>query len=150
MNKFLDDFNRMCGEILRLSLNVESSLEFFIENYFCYPQSHKTFYFHDFILVNLSFERKIQIFKKICKKEEVEEENLEKIIKNIRYVQRIRNKIAHFESHILKNKVIKLKSRKSVKFIEDDLKIDKNLLNEIRSKKESAINGINKIHLQLS
>ncbi len=37
-------FHMNCGEILRMGLDVESTLDFFISNYFCSSQSYKTFF----------------------------------------------------------------------------------------------------------
>jgi hypothetical protein len=98
-------FHRNCGEILRMGLHVESELDFFISNYFCSPQSYKTFLFKDEILTNsFSFERKIQIFKKICEKESIDETRIKEIFDAIKFVQNIRNRVAHDEAFVYDQK----------------------------------------------
>jgi hypothetical protein len=82
-------FHRNCGEILRLALDIESTLDFFIANYFCSPQNYKTFLFKDLILMEqtgLGFKRKIEIFRKICEREKIGKERVKKIIDAIQFV----------------------------------------------------------------
>lgn len=92
------DFDLKCGEVLRLSLTIEDSLEFFISNYFIKPQIDKTFFFRDELLVNMGFDRKISLFKKICQRESFEKEEVSKALEKINYVKAFRNKVAHWEA----------------------------------------------------
>lgn len=148
MQNEVESFHRRCGEILRLALAVEEDLDFFISNYFCRPQNYRTFLLNDLILVNTTFGRKVDIFKEICKKENI---NVREIIETINFIKKTRNKIAHFEAHIEnpKNNEITLWSRESVKYKEDILKPTDELVKELNEKKIFAINGINKIYLDL-
>jgi len=146
-----DVFHKRCGEILRMALHVETSLDFFISNYFCYPQSYKTFLLSDLILIKLGFERKVQIFREICKKEEIDKEEIKKIIKSIDFVKTIRNKVAHSEAFIGDpTDGIKLQTRESVKYKKDELKLTEELIKRVDKNRLSAIRGIVQIYLKLS
>ena len=154
MEKQNQKFYRNCGEILRMALAVESSLDFFISNYFVSPQSRKTFFFEDVVLIgppSLGFERKIHIFKEICKEEGIDKERVDKIIEAVNFIKNIRNKVAHDEGFISDPKEgIKLQKRKSVKYKKDELKITEELVKEIDEKRLFCIQEISKIHAELS
>ena len=145
-------FHRNCGEILRMTLNIESELEFFISNYFCSPQSYKTFLFEDLILVKyVGFERKIEIFKEICKKEDIDKERINKIVESVRFVQKIRNRVAHDEAFVSDQKEgIKLQTRKSVKYKKDEIKITGDLVKKVDEKRLFSIQEIVKLYMELS
>lgn len=145
-------FHRNCGEILRMGLDVESNLDYFISNYFCAPQSYKTFLLMDLILVELmGFGRKIEIFKKICKRENIDEERINKIVEAVRSVNNIRNRVAHDEAFVSDQKEgIKLQKRKSVQYKKDELKITDELVKEVDGKRIFSAQEIAKIHLELS
>ena len=49
MQKKVDEFHKLSGEVLAAALHVETYLEFFISNYFIKPQTSKTFFFDDAI-----------------------------------------------------------------------------------------------------
>lgn len=145
-------FHRNCGEILRLALDIESTLDFFISNYFCSPQSYKTFLFKDLILLEqMSFGRKTKIFKRICKAENIDNERINKIIDAIKFVTEKRNMVAHSEAFISNiNEGIKLRKRKSVQYKKDELKITHELVKEADEKRLFSTQEINKIHIELS
>jgi len=85
-------FHRRVGEILRIAVNVEEDLDFFIANYFCTPQSYKTFLLKDLWLVEQTgFGRKINIFKKICKEEKIDEKWVNGIVEAMNFVIEKRN-----------------------------------------------------------
>lgn len=143
-------FLRNCGEILRMGLGIEIHIDFFISNYFCSPQSYKTFRFEDLILINLNFGRKIEIFKEICKNENLNNERIGKVLKAIKEVQKIRNRVAHDQAFISDPKEgTKLQKRKSVTYKKDELKITDNLIKKLDEKRLFSIQEISKIHLEL-
>ena len=150
VQKETEKFHMRCGEVLRMALHVESSLEFFISNYFCYPQSYKTFMFHDLMLVKNNFDRKIQIFREICKREHIS--GYEEIIKSVDFIKNIRNKVAHYEAVVddPKEGIVSLWSKKSIRYKKDTIELTDALLKEIDEKRLSAIQGITKIHVDLS
>jgi hypothetical protein len=151
MKKENQNFHRNCGEILRMGLSVETAIEFFISNYFCSPQSYKTFLFEDLILIKLNFERKINIFKYICKEEGIDQERLNKIIDAVRHVQKIRNRVAHDEAYVHNQEEgIVIQKRKRVQYKKDELTITDELVNEVNVKRLFAIQEISKIHMELS
>lgn len=145
-------FQKNCGEILRIGLDVESTLDFFISNYFCSPQSYKTFLFKDLILVELvGFGRKINIFKKICKKENIGKERINKIVEAVWSVNNIRNRVAHDEAFVSDQKEgIKLQKRRSTQYKKDELIITGDLVKKTDEKRLYSNQEIIKIYLELS
>ena len=144
-------FHRNCGEILRMGLDVESTIDYFISNYFCAPQSYKTFLLRDLILVEqIGFGRKIGVFKKICKRENIDEERIGRIAEAVRFVNNIRNRVAHDEAFISDQKEgIKLQKRKSAQYKKDELKITDELVKEVDEKRTFSNQEIIKIHREL-
>ena len=145
-------FHRNCGEILRMALDIESTIDYFISNYFCSPQSYKTFLFGDLILVEvIGFGRKIEIFKEICKKEDIDEKRINKIVEAVWFVNRIRNRVAHDEAFTSDQKEgIKLQKRKSLKYKKDEIKITDDLVKKVDEKRICSNKEINRIYLELS
>ena len=97
----IGDFRNKVGIILTESLYVETSLEFFISNYFVKPQTQKTFFLNDTIILRLNFDKKIDLFREICKREGYDMKDVEKVIKAIKFVQETRNKVAHWQTEII-------------------------------------------------
>ncbi|RLG29815.1 hypothetical protein DRO03_06245 [Methanosarcinales archaeon] len=152
MEKENQIFHSNCGEILRMGLTIESKLDFFISNYFCHPQNYKTFLFMDLILVErMGFGRKIDIFKEICKKENIDKELIDMVVDAVKFVNRIRNRVAHDEAFVSGQKEgIKLQKRKSVKYKKDEIKITVDLVKKVDEKRLFAIQEIVKICMELS
>lgn len=145
-------FHRNCGKILRMGLDVESTLDYFISNYFCAPQTYKTFLFSDLILVEIiGFGRKIDIFKEICKAEDIDKKRVDGIVKAVKFVNRIRNRVAHDEGFVSDQKEgIKLQTRKSVKYKRDEIKIPDDLVKKVDEIRLFSNQEIIKIHIELS
>ena len=78
-------FYRNCGEILRMAINIESELEFFISNYFCSPQGYKTFLFKDLILVKKTEPAKFRMEEMIAKTERDIEKVYDQLNENYHY-----------------------------------------------------------------
>ena len=148
MIKEIEKFKRNIGDILRMGIDVETELEFFISNYFIKPQNAKTFFFGDVIVSELNFERKKYIFRKICEREKFDEKEIKKTIKSIEYVQQIRNKVAHWDSERLSEDTIQLRKRKSHTTVKDTLKVDEDLVKKIDKERKNAIEGIRKFYLK--
>ena len=151
MENEVKEFHRKCGELLSMALHVKSSLDFFISNYFCSPQSYKTFLLSDSILIKMAFERKIKIFEEICKKEEIKHEKFRGVIKSIDFVKQIRNKVAHHEAFVHgPEEGIKLRPRKySATDKKHELKLTDELIGKVDKNRLSAIQGITKIRSEL-
>lgn len=147
-----DIFHKRCGEILRLAQHLESTLTFFISNYFVYPQNYKTFLLGDSVIIKLNFERKIEVFKEICKHEEIDKKKLDKILHAIRHVQKIRNKVAHFEALVHDPKIgeISLWSAKSCKPKKDVVKLTEGVVEKVRKNTFFAAKQITRLHAKLS
>jgi len=142
----VDSFHKNSGEILRLALGIESCLDFFISNYFCRPQTYKTFLFSDLILVGcLSFERKTQIFKEICEQEGIDKSTMKDISSAVNFVKNIRNMVAHGEAFMNGPEGLILQKRKSKTYKKDELKITDDLVSKVDEKRLFSIREINKI-----
>jgi len=144
----IEKFERNIGAILRMALNIETQLEFFISNYFVKPQSAKTFFFNDKIVLKSTFERKKNIFREICKREKFDEKEICKIIKSIEFVQHARNSVAHWDSERLSENTIQLRKRKSYTTVKDILKIDEDLVKKVDEERLKAMEGITKFYLK--
>lgn len=140
----INEFNRQCGEILTIALGMETRLEFFITNYFVMPQSGKTLFLNDILTetLKLSFEEKINVFREICKREEFDKKEVDEIIKSIKYVQEIRNKVAHWQREITNDKIVQLRKRKTFTTNKDTLSIDKTELSKFEKANNLAAKGV--------
>jgi hypothetical protein len=146
----IDEFNRKCGEILRMALHVETTIDFFLANYFCFPQDYRTFILED-EFVDMNFERKIQIFDKICERENIDKKRVEMIDKAVRFVKDVRNRVAHGEAYqFSQNEEPVLQKRKSAIYKKDELKLTDELINEVDEKRLFSIQEIVKVHIELS
>ena len=146
----VDEFNRNCGIIIGQAAHIESSLEFLISNYFSNPQTRRTFLLSDTIITELSFERKIAVFKRICEEEHIEKGRVEKVIESIRFVQEKRNRIAHGQTFLESIGTIKLQKRKSSLYKKDELELTPELMKQLADRTLAAVQGINGIYLELS
>lgn len=143
-----ENFRKLMGDVLAKALHVESTLEFFISNYFIKPQNDKTFFFNDVILLKSNFENKIRLFKEICKREKFDENNVSKIVNSIKYVKDIRNKVAHWQLESTINEQIRLRKRTSFTTKKDILKLDKDDIKKLEEETSKAIRGINQLYLK--
>jgi hypothetical protein len=152
MKPDIDEFNKNCGIILRSAVHIESTLEFFISNYFVSPQNYKTFLLNDSILAKeISLNQKINVFRDICNEEDVEEDRINNIINSIKFVQTKRNMVAHGQIFMESiNGGFKLQKRKSYWFKKDELELTPELMQHIADETLSAVQGISKIHIELS
>lgn len=142
------EFSRMSGEILNMALNLEINLEFFISNYFIRPQSGKIFFFNDIFMIKSNFERKVQIFREICKREKFDEEKVNEIIKLINFVKETRNKVSHWQGEKMFDKPLRLRKRTSETTKEDILELNNELIKKLDREKQKAIQGINEFYLK--
>jgi len=128
--------NELTGKIISITLSLEDHLEFFISNYFICPQNQKTFFFDNLIIKNMNFEKKIEIFKKICEREKFNNQLSKKAISHMRVVQKIRNDFAH--QQVIFNpdkKEISIGNRKKYKF---QLLNSKEILENLKNNKGKA------------
>lgn len=139
--------NKRCGEILGLAVNVEEHLDLFLSHYFC-GYNQKSNLIQDEIFQNLNLDRKIKIFEKVCKFEKFDQKKLKQTINDIRFIQKIRNKIAHdetqFESPPGKPEEgeIRFWSRKHTKYRKDSLVLTEELMDKMYNRFNSMYNGI--------
>jgi transcriptional regulator with XRE-family HTH domain len=145
------EFDGKCGEVLRLALSIEHSLEFFIANYFIRPQNGKTFFFEDELLVNMQFFRKIDLFEKICKREKFNQEKISEALGLIRYVNKFRNKVAHWEAEKSgSDSPIRLRRKAQTTTIKDIWEINDKNLEEFKRKQAKSNKMITNFYLEYS
>ena len=132
--------NELTGLIISMALHIEDYLEFFISNYFVKPQNQKTFFLDKHIIKDLSFEKKLNLFVEICKRERYNKHEIEILTEIIRRVQKTRNDFAH-QALIInpKEKNILFGNRKNMKLSILDIKV---ILKEVE---ENTITSIKKI-----
>jgi hypothetical protein len=114
------------GKILSDSVEVELNLEGFICDYFFKKNSHRKNALFWYLLSPLDFNRKIQLFEKIpyLKKRK----NHDKVVKSLKYIQSVRNRVAHDFLMVPKSEWNKLVIRDPKKL--NDFILDENLLSK--------------------
>lgn len=95
MEEEIKRVEELTGRIISKALHIEDYLEFFISNYFIKPQNLKTFFLNNYIIQDLSMEKKIVLFDKICKREKFDKKKTNEALVSIRIVQETRNNFAH-------------------------------------------------------
>ena len=115
-----EKLNKIRGDIISHSLNIENFLTFAILKYFHRTGSEKSKVFYNNVLNTrlLSFEDKINLFEKIPRYQKLKK--FEKIKNNLREIQRTRNKLAHWI-------INKKKSKKEQIVIENPINKNKSL-----------------------
>lgn len=141
------EFSKKVGEILNMALGIENNLEFFISNYFIKPQNSKTFFFNDLFMISSNFEKKIRIFREISKREEFNETETNKIIQSIKFVQKTRNKVAHWQAEKTIKNIIRFRKRTSRTRVEDVLELTDQLMKDLDKERLNAIHGITDFYL---
>lgn len=145
-----DTFHRNSGQILGMALHIESYLDYFIANYFANPQNYRTFLLKDLILTKMNFDRKRNIFEGICKEEGIDKKQLNAISESIRFIQKIRNRVAHDETIFYhKEEKIVLQKKKSVRYKKDELEITDALVNEVDEKRLFCLQEMVKVEMDI-
>jgi len=148
MPQHISEFQKNIGEILMVATGIEQTLEFFIANYFVKPQIQKTFFLNDVILLQLTFQRKLDIFEKICEREGFDIKDMKSTIRSIKFIQKVRNKVAHWQAESNSPVNIQLRKRASYTTFKDILKLDNKMLQKIEEERLKAINGINRFYMK--
>ena len=149
MGNLPEEFNQNCGEILRWTIHLETTLEIFICDYFEIIGSDRKKLFRDLVIYKMSFERKFQIFKKICKEERIPPERINKISINFKFIQEIRNKVAHGQALWDIDNKMKVYKKSSIIEEIDYTEINSALVKEIEEKVTLALKEINNINNEL-
>jgi len=132
--------NELTGKIVSMVLHIEDTLEFFISNYFIKPQNQKTFFFDNLIIKDMGFQKKIDVFKEICKREKFDEDKFKEVLSCIGIVQNIRNDFAHQQVIISPNeKKISIGNRKKSTLFPLD---SEKTLKEVEENKKKALDII--------
>lgn len=141
------EFHRYCGELLRLGVNLEGYLEFFLTRYFSPKDLSRKNILHDELLVPLGFERKTQIFRKICLAEQIDIIMMKECIDDLNYVKNIRNKVAHWDAYLDDPEKFstKLGSRSYIKVNEVQIPLNDELVKNVNEKVSSVVQKIEEI-----
>jgi len=145
MNKEIKELYSRIGFIVACANRIEDKLENFISYYFTYPTNDKTTFFRISLITKLGMEDKIKLFQSICKKENYEQKIVKSIIKNIRYVQKIRNRVAHWQIEALDDVDIILVDSNYLQTNRKIVRLEPKLLREIDMKRFNAESDIYKI-----
>lgn len=146
-----DELNRKVGEILRIALHIESSLDYFIGTYFTKPRDNKSYFayiseqrdfFRDSILQKLRFETKKQIFRDICQREGCNLDKLKETIDCIDFLQNARNKVAHWDLRRTEKDGAFLVEKKWSTEDNDEFRLTEEFMGKINNARLKAINGI--------
>ncbi len=144
----VDVANRVAGEILRIAVNVERELDLFLMYYILGLSINKQNFLSDEILQRMNFQRKIELFEKIGKLEQFDKKKLGKIVSDIKFIQKRRNKVAHYDSSYEENQehpelsIFRLWKPESTRYIKDTLVLNQETLDKIKNRFFSAIKGI--------
>jgi len=155
-----DEFNGKSGEVLRTALNLEANLDYFIATRFKNPPrnqknffqelSDKRTFFEEILLQNLTFEKKKDIFKNICKKERCDLELLNETIGSIEFIQKIRNKIAHWHMVQTQENEPFLTNKVGVATESEKLMLSDEVMKQIGKARFQTVTGITKLQLGYS
>ena len=148
MNKNLDKIKKYRGQIITWALEIEDLLERILSNYFMRDTNNleDMAYFEVEIMRELGFDKKIQIFNKIAKREKYPNKKLSLIMKAIQNIQNMRNKVAHWRplAYFDTGKVfLRYKDEMEQK---EMLSLDNQLLKNLKSDKETAYQEIVKFY----
>ena len=151
--KELDELSRRCGEIIFEATSIESSLEFLLENYFVHISEphYKRQLFYDNVLTEITFAKKIALFKSLFDFELIDEKKLNNILESLSFVQRLRNRAAHdmvYMDH--KERRVWLQKRKSITYVKDDLEISDKDIQDLKEKTLSLRLEFSRLNQELS
>ena len=143
----LEEMKRKRGQLITWALEIEELLEGILSRYFRRGATGEEIaFFEAGILRDLHFEKKIQIFEKVIKKEKYDPQKIKTIMTAIREVQNMRNKGGHWR-HLVFLDSGKIVFRKKHELNPQDLlNIDKKRLKKVEQSKETAFQGIVKFH----
>jgi len=155
-----EEFNRKVGEVLRIALNLEANLEYYIATYFVRPpRNHKNYFqvlserrtfFEENVLQQLNFEKKKKIFVDICKKEECNPREIRETVKAIDFIQRIRNRVAHWHMTQTKEDEPYLTNKIDIPQEHEKLKLSEKLMDDIAKARFKTVTGIVNLGLECS
>ena len=141
------EINKRRGTIISFALEIEDTLEGVLSSYLMKESTpEKREFFEVEVLRPRRFEEKIQIFEKICKKERFNEEKLYDILRTIKSIQTIRNKVAHWRNFsILQTGKVFLR-KKNERETQEMLVLTDDLLREIEDSTAIAKKGMADFH----
>lgn len=131
-------------------MQVETNLDNFLKNYFCGERTDRGQLFYDKILVGteygLNFSAKQRLFSKICEVNDLQIDELKKILK---FITATRNKVAHSQRFYCGDKTV-LQNRKSTYDSKEEIELTDELMGKIRTSTESVLEGIWDINTKLN
>ncbi len=149
MEDIVEHFHKNCGEILRIALSVEERISFVLQKYFCQYNYPESWHLRCLILDELDFEDKIKAFQKICKYCKIEDTELKPLIKSIRYLQELRNRIAHQEAFFDDTHQMAVHKTTNEGF-GDPIKINQQTMCRVNNENDAAIKGIMQMYAKIT
>ncbi len=146
MDKELENLNRDRGIVLNLALQIEDILEGVLASYFVTNDSTKKSLLEIDLINELTFEKKIQLFRKICAQENVDKFELDVLFSSIKSVQEWRNKVAHWKTSVDPYKRETFLRKREVFGMGEFIKLDKDILERLHLEKENAVKRIIDLH----
>jgi len=143
----MDKFHENCGKILRMALFVEGYMDNFLSWYFCFPSQRMMLLNYE-VFKKMKFNIKFQIYLKMCKFENIDENVVKNIKKDIKRVQEIRNMVAHSEAYSHRDGIIIRKPKMKWHWSEGQI-IDDKIVKEIDEKSRRAVDEMGKLHQEL-
>lgn len=146
MREELAEFDRARGAVLSMALHIEDTLDGIITSYFVRDNADRNSFLEIEVVNKMGFEKRVQLFEKICEEEKIDETTREEIIKAIKFVQEIRNKVAHWKPLIDPYKKEAFLRRRTKTNPIELFKLNKEMLDKLESERFKAIQGIVAIH----
>ncbi|MEK6847406.1 MAG: hypothetical protein AABY16_04540 [Nanoarchaeota archaeon] len=146
MEKELENLNRDRGVVLSLALEIEDTLEGVIASYFVTNDSIKKSLLEINLINELTFEKKIQLFRKICIQEKVDKSEIDALFSSIKLVQEWRNKVAHWKTSVDPYKRETFLRKREVFGMGKFIQLDKEILERLHLEKENAVKAIIDLH----
>lgn len=146
----VNEIHKLIGQILRMRASVEGYLDIFIADYFCQQFDNRRLHFADFILNNMTFESKKQVFRNICETKSINKEKLKELVHAISFVQNKGNAVAHDEMVIDESQQdrVYLERKKRTRTPEVRVEVTAELAREVDVMRMEAISGIRELYFQ--
>lgn len=142
----VDKFHERCGKLLRFRAAIESYLELLLSHYFDPPLSYKI----DMDFAKMSLEQKKFLYRKICEREGIAPNKIQKIMSGISRIQKVGNSIAHHDSFIFdqNHPNIFMRPKKVSTKKSDLIEVTEELVKEIDAIRLKTFHSMNGIYVE--
>jgi len=143
-------FKKNMGEVLGQVVWLERIIEEFIAEYFVVSNDYKRFLFHDAVLIDMGFEKKVNLFKQICEREKYDSDEVRQTIAAIKHIQKVRNAVAHWQPMTMMDGRAELWKRTALWGKTDAIKLDEEGMKEFNRNGSIAAGGVFKLRTKFS